>query len=81
MGITYNDLKIHFQLIPDCHQITRTGLVLSEFKKMDTSGQSSFTVLTVASMPPACASYMCKQSSPITKRHTPFLKTDFLVKR
>ena len=28
------------------------GLVLSEFKKMDTSGQSSFTVLTVVSNAP-----------------------------
>lgn len=64
--ITSNGLKIYFQLILDCYQITWTGPVLNEFKKMDTSGQSSFTELTVASMPPGCASYMCKRSIQIT---------------
>ncbi len=57
--ITYNGLEICYQLIPVCHHIIWISPVLSEFKKMDTSGQSSFTVLTVTSMPPGCASYMC----------------------
>lgn len=51
----------NFQIRGDGHKGIQTGLLLSKFRKMDTSGQSSLTV-TNGFMPPANASYIWKQS-------------------
>lgn len=60
MGIMSYGWEIYLQYIPAWDQITLTGHVLREFKKMDNSGQRTFAVLTLVVMPPGCASYMCK---------------------